>query len=87
MTPTTRSEELLNTLQCEIVMWDWKDDVPFESIQEFVLEGYIHMMLVDTYADHHALVFTKENVHLDEANFIYENECRKRFGFEEKEDG
>ena len=78
-----RDEEFLKTLENQTLIWDWKDDVPFELIQECVLEGFIYLRLADTQSDNHGLVLTKERIVSEEADFLYGYETEKHF---EKED-
>ncbi len=81
-----RDKEALNVLEVELAMWDWKDELPLDTIQECVLEGFKHMKLADTQADHHAIVFTKESITNDEADYLYLHEIVKRME-EGEEDG
>ena len=81
-----RDEEVLNALEVELAMWDWKDELPLDAIQECVLEGFKHMKLADTGADHHAIVFTKEFITNDEADYLYEHETEKMYPNEEEEE-
>jgi hypothetical protein len=68
-----RTEEFLKSLDYELVIWDWKQQIPIQEIQPHLKNGFIHLNETDTGGDCYAAVLTKIEVTEEEAQYIYDN--------------
>ncbi len=79
-----RSKKFLKQLFYHVVTWDYKDVVPWEDIQPYLLQGYVYVRDTNTESDQCGLILTKIKVSEEEAVFLYNTELKKHFGIQKE---
>jgi hypothetical protein len=59
-------------MKSEILIWDWKDQIPVDELNRAVRKGYRYFQNADSEGDWFALVCTKTKVSLSKAQELYE---------------